>query len=483
MFIRGLPNIPANLRSVPAEFLYPMIMEQCHNMRGRERPPLKVSEQGVQTLPYFVVPQDQVAVFQAVHISQEIEAGCFSANGKVRCYVDPLDICSRSKHLFEIESKDPRRTVSAARTASKRTWFVFEGDNQPFYLKLDGEWHRWVDSFSHVDLTKDVVSECVKKTVWLQRKDRQTSFAYLAEPLGTYFELPGLDYGCSQIFRPVNAQAYPLHGLLDPSNQVVNFFASLSFCSAQEWTTTLIQHMADFYADAFFEVGAHPTAHSQNLLIEINSETGQIGRIVYRDFQDLIIDPYFGLLFSQGKVDTLPRLSQSSYVQTIGSQFATIEKKQEPIDRFLSFFDGQVLGYGLESLGSLVAGTWSRYNIFRQAFLERTDQIASCMLTRLGADNALAQQIGNSWEEFLHQKTKALMATMSPVEWSAYGVGRDAQVFCSFAKWGQVSPGELQIARALSENSGVRDSYQCFRMGKMVLVVEKETQKPFVLTF
>lgn len=184
--------------------------------------------------------------------------------------------------------------VNASPTASTRTLFVF--DNVPYFVKL--HFPKRISRFNR-RLKPDSVEHSVKISADLERSlaTAPASFAYLPESIGVY--VPE-EFGCivrEAVARPkINDRTYiPFFSLYskDPHNpEDKPLLIQLIENSKSDPLPYFSNHIVSpFIANWLWfarERGILLESHCQNTLLEIGDNQAQ--RIVYRDFQSIMVD-------------------------------------------------------------------------------------------------------------------------------------------------------------------------------------------------
>lgn len=207
-------------------------------------------------------------------------------------FVDPENTTYRS--LSEKYGKPPP-LYWGTKMQSHSTYMVWDAESRPVaYIKA-----RQQDSTTSRSMVQAavLVNDYVEKA--LAQKPTDYPISVFTERFGAAIHLPDVgDYAYSvrsinPNFVPHgdNLELLPLHGFL--GSLKLSYAAVATGLSVDKWLTEeYAPKLGKFIARLNYEYGIYPEAHSQNLLIYLNTVTGRIQDFAFRDMADTAIDPF-----------------------------------------------------------------------------------------------------------------------------------------------------------------------------------------------
>lgn len=363
----------ASLR-VPAYLQGPVEAEFRNNFSDRRIMPAKHT--GEVALPVFSVPIASAQILTAPGLPKIISDYLFfetAGQEFVRVAVDPKE----QERLKAAEETYDSTRISARRTSSIRTlqsWGYWREDHPsapwqyttPFYLKVDGEKHRSGDD----NLDWEFLSLAVEISSWLEKRkveaDSQYTFLRALAAVQATAQKRALHQIVRESVLPDRADDYqrfpilPLHAIVGykgphEENSSIN---DRSYYDVDEtgfvkalrkqhgvkkglFIEKLCELLGVYFAESLMKMGISGTDHGQNLMVEMDMQTGLPTRIVYRDLTDIVIDPFLSALDSQGSFIGTPNIDVSYFLNS--KEIHSEEPKSTGLNEWLErFFVKQV---------------------------------------------------------------------------------------------------------------------------------------------
>lgn len=240
-------------------------------------------------------------------------------------------IVDRKNNFSKIQSKYNLKLWGyGERLMSRGTFLVKSNDGKSvFYLKpqveVNGEKHN-----TGKDLKKALaISRMLEK---LFKTHKPLTFTFLRENAGGTVNFADVTYSyLKREKEPYDSKmktddlVIPLQALLGthrPNNKdgstderiyLAEELAAKHGLTFDEWMKKeFTPQFANFIAEANFEFGLHPQAHTQNVMVRINRQTGKLFFII-RDLKDLMIDPL--VFFKKNRLPLLDELRSTGFNQ------------------------------------------------------------------------------------------------------------------------------------------------------------------------
>ena len=226
--------------------------------------------------------------------------------GVIRIYATDQDRRSDDDlEKFEEIKKDfgaPVKTLLGIKLLSQETWFVWDPTKlpiEPFQIKmfrLDGARAIFASDVLSTYLAADMTDSLVGMVPEL-------SSVNVMKPAPDDPGLSDLHYG--QIVRsmkvrrskgakelPASAKLLPLHGVL--GSDKARLAAEKMGLTLHQWILReYLPKLARFSAEMNFRYGIFHASHTQNLMVYLDENTGEILCFVAKDFSDINVDPWY----------------------------------------------------------------------------------------------------------------------------------------------------------------------------------------------
>lgn len=331
--------------TVPRFWAREVAATQLVNVNGHDVLPLV--EAGVFAMPFFEVPADQVKVF---HGHSSVQAALplglrqylFPNSGHIRFFVDPYDV-ARSQIAREAGWSVDNRTV--ARTSSVSTVSVApkEGEDFTFDVKTDREVHRESRGLTFFQVSDQMLSELTRRSEVLVDRfsaSKDSRAGVFAEPVAFLTEQKQTRF--IQIVRSKDAfggqkaqdaTVVPAHSILGnlregaPDLDLVARYAEKAGIDQEQWLMDFTYRLGEFVGHSLINLGVIAQIHGQNLMVEVDEETGRVTRFILKDLFDVQMDPLACLFDPQNQsVSTLPNLGYLSYFQSTQLEYNSDEE-------------------------------------------------------------------------------------------------------------------------------------------------------------
>ncbi len=221
-------------------------------------------------------------------------------------------------------SRERLTSLKAVKLQSWSTFLVWNPKDPnftPFFLKMNG----W-DSSIAMELSTYFESSF--------RNNNEDLLDYFTEPLGVEsVNFPGLNQSYRFLRDDQKDKTFlPLHG----------YIGLLLKNNKQEFIITKLMPMIGrAMARLHFKYGSYHCSHTQNLLVQVNPNTGTIEKIVIRDLRDIYPDPLVVDRSQRQKI--LDLISKNKELYTFGKATPDNRIKNREVGFFLMDYLGQTV--------------------------------------------------------------------------------------------------------------------------------------------
>lgn len=286
-----------------------VLLDQADNVVGRRDEIRGADERAVLSVLEFHVPVEQTEVTMSSRLSKD-EADRFfvienGARKFLRVWIPENNVklketITKLKRLFG----EPLRPFAASRLQGKATYHVWQdgaSDEQAFRLKVpykgvgsSGE--KVVHNSYAVGARAVMVSDIL---AGIQERKPIPGVDYYREIFVANLTVPGLPYNFlirqppQAAYRRSESQGFlPLHGLL--GSTALDRLALAKGLTPVQWIMQeYLPKLASTMAKLNFGWGAWLEAHTQNLSVLVNYETGEIEVLYFKDLADLMLSPFY----------------------------------------------------------------------------------------------------------------------------------------------------------------------------------------------
>lgn len=297
-----------------------------------------------------------------------------------------------------------------------------EGKVSPFILKLD----RYSSEF---------MSEGVKGTDLIM-KHNSPDLKIMQEKASVLVQLHSFHFNrylirdVSEITKNFNkgVKTYPLHGFI--GSDLIDQLAAKMNLSRQEWIAKeYIPLLAKKLASQNYLTGIYLNNHTQNSLIEINRSSGKISDFIFKDIQDIMVDPFF--FSSESNYKDIKSFNNRLYNHFFDSHFLAKTRGKEAGIHF-ALYDAQ-------SILSLTKDTFTLrifMGIFLKNYLNEVQKLTGIPLVLSTESTKLINDLADGLEvyavessslSYLQSATAKILNDIHSkfIEWQFQGVSSD----------------------------------------------------------
>jgi len=348
---------------VPEEWRDYVILERLHNtQRRRSQRLVKTEEAALKSIPIFHidVPTSRATQYISSGISDAVLRQVHISGGEigppmVRIFITDPKMAEKLKNQGEYLQQE----YWGVRIQGHSSFFVWKEGESPLIIKTSHRFYnfqfrgrdiRFLPShpFNDFGILKLGVTEN-NVLLDIRRDFPDSKLAFLQEPyvararLGFWLKAIVHSYSVRELvptsgpLKP-NEKLLPLHGLLGAPDYIQSL-ADARGQTPRQWREHYLDKLAEFFADGLFRTGVIFEGHTQNLVVRVNTKTGDIVEIVGRDLTDVTHDPHTRK--SQGKSDHYEHFKGNRPRSQANDRFIDYPYLAKFIGRHLGIYGGQ----------------------------------------------------------------------------------------------------------------------------------------------
>lgn len=259
-----------------------------------------MSEENKKSVSVGIFEADFETIKSNVTISNLVELADLekvkSPDGKI--YIPCLESDRASWWLFTAKFGKAKYITSGRKVLSRATYYIDPvGPTGGFFAKFVPHIPGLEQKVEREILVNDYVKSQLSELPENMRKLMIESFAGVNL---SFFGIPfSVAYRSADRIqnKPENIRAYPGHGLLGCDSCVQDYAMKLTGLRDPEkavakWKQEeYLPKLARYTAWTHHVLGASFESHTQNMVLDINHETGQIVQFYFRDFADVLLNP------------------------------------------------------------------------------------------------------------------------------------------------------------------------------------------------
>ncbi len=274
-------------------------LEQNYNVFGRTSEVLSPEQAAERNLFGIYIPSDQLTVVRSKKWREDPWA---SVLGDHRLSLPLFVRNDQEDKMNLIKDANPGALVfseqKALRLQGKSSFLSWcDGCQRPMtFLKIQTKWgSQQKNTAYHGQLAvrvNDVIESLMEGASGsgVDYFPERFSVAYKDDNVRHSYSVRSLETKFQSAMGQSNEVMLPVHGILRKE-----FFAERGWDLDQWVLEEYIPHLAKMNAYLQFEKGIYLEGHTQNLVVFVDQDTGEINRMAFRDIADIMIDPFIGL--------------------------------------------------------------------------------------------------------------------------------------------------------------------------------------------